>query len=166
MKFIKNFLSCFKKEKPISKSLSENTFDNIFLIQKDHFEDFYSTIKFKNGEEVFARIVSSNENGKTILLLNSPIKITEINSKRRGMVSGYKVEPWLKTTNNDLFVVDLEDVLTLTESSDNKIIQMYETFIKQINGEEISKETPTRKMGYISNVKDAKELLEKLYNNS
>ena len=82
------------------------------------------------------------------------------------MVSGYKVEPWLKTTNNDLFVVDLEDVLTLTESSDNKIIQMYETFIKQINGEEISKETPTRKMGYISNVKDAKELLEKLYNNS
>ena len=28
-------------------------------------------------------------------------------------VYGYKVEPWLKTTKQDLMVVNLEDVLTL-----------------------------------------------------
>lgn len=158
------FLNLFKKKE--EHKLKEKTSESIFLIDKEDLEDFYSSIKFKNGEEVFAKVAPSKEKDKIILLISNPIIVTEIsNRKRGGIVSGYKVEPWMKTTNNDLFVVNIEDVLTLTESNDKIMIQMYEKFVRQ-DESDYSQKIASRKMGYLSNVNDAKNLLEKLYNNS
>ena len=56
-------------------------------------EDFYGTIKFKNGEEIFAKVAASEEEDRTMLILHNPILITEIKGKRG--IMGYKVEPWL-----------------------------------------------------------------------
>ena len=54
-------------------------------------DDFYGTIKFKNGEEVFAKIAASEEADRTMLVIHHPITICEVKS-RAGTV-GYKVEP-------------------------------------------------------------------------
>ena len=35
-----------------------------------------------------------------------------------GSIYGYKFEPWLKTSKEDLLIINLEDVLTLVESKD------------------------------------------------
>ena len=59
-------------------------------------DDFYGTIKFKNGEEVFAKIAASEETDRIMLVIHHPITVCEVKS-RAGTV-GYKVEPWLKTT--------------------------------------------------------------------
>ena len=72
-------------------------------------EDFYATLKFKSGEEIFARVAASEEDDRTMLLVSNPVVVNEINSKH-GVV-GYKVEPWLKTTTDDMFFVNLNDVL-------------------------------------------------------
>ena len=90
-------------------------------------DDFYSTIKFKNGEEVFAKVAASEEEDRTMLIISNPITIVEI--KSRGGIVGYKVEPWLKTTHEDMFIINLSDVLTLSESSDVTMINMYQQFI-------------------------------------
>lgn len=159
---ILSFFTGKKEDTTLAKVESQS----IFLIDKEDLEDFYSSIKFKNGEEVFAKVAPSKERDKTILLLSNPIVVTEINTRKRGgMVTGYKVEPWMKTTNNDLFVVNIDDILTLTESNDVTMIQMYEKFIRQ-DESDYSGKVASRKMGYLSNVDDAKKLLEKLYNNS
>ena len=124
-------------------------------------EDFYGTIKFKNGEEIFAKVAASEEEDRTMLILHNPILITEIKGKR-GVV-GYKVEPWLKTTREDMFIINMADVLTLSESSDIEMIMMHQRYLRDSQYDEDNKSKIDRKMGYIGNVHDAKEVLEKLY---
>ena len=127
-------------------------------------EDFYATIKLKSGEEIFAKVAASEEEDKTMLIISNPITICEI--KSRTNVVGYKLEPWLKTTKEDMFLINLEDVLTLSESSDIEMIMMYQSYIRQANKESLKQSKINRRMGYISNINDAKEILEKLYKNS
>ena len=125
-------------------------------------DDFYATIKLKCGDEIFCKVAASEEEGRTMLLVSNPIVVTEI--KVRGSVQGYNFEPWLKTTKEDMFILNLDDVLTMTESEDIEMILYYQDYIRKMFQGNYSK--LNRKMGYLSSVHEAKEVLEKLYNNS
>ena len=127
-------------------------------------DDFYATIKFKSGEEIFARVGYSEEEDRTFLILSSPVIIERI--KNTAGIQGFRVEPWLKTSKDDLFIVNLDDVLTLNESTDMETISMHETFSQQHDEYYNPKKKLNRKMGYISTIKEAKKSLEQLYNNS
>ena len=127
-------------------------------------DDFYATIKLKTGEEIFALVGYSEEEDRIFLLLETPITIEKI--RNRGGIQGFRVEPWLKTSKDDLFVVNMEDVLTLSESHDLETIHMHETFSKQQEQLYHPQKKLSRKMGYISTIKAAKKSLENLYNNS
>ena len=123
-------------------------------------DDFFSTVKLKSGEEIFAKVAASEEDGRTMLLITNPIVVNEIKGKM-GTV-GYKVEPWLKTTTEDMFIINLDDVLTMSESNDIEMIMMYQNYVRSSK-----KDTNTkinRRMGYVGNVHDTKELLEKIFN--
>jgi len=127
-------------------------------------DDFYATVKLKTGEEIFAKVAACEEEDRTFLIISNPITVNEI--KGRTGVIGYKLEPWLKTTTDDMFIINLEDVLTLSESSDVEMIMMYQSFVRQSNKERNKQSKISRRMGYIANVNDAKEILEKLFKNS
>ena len=126
-------------------------------------DDFFATIKFKSGEEIFCKVASTEEEDKIILLVSNPVIIAEI--KGRTGVVGYKVEPWLKTTKEDMFLINLNDVLTMSESNDFEMINMHQQYVKHNdrNNDGSSKYKLDRKMGYISNINDAKSILEKIY---
>ena len=124
-------------------------------------DDFYATIKFKSGEEIYAKVAASEEEDRTMLILHSPITISEIRGKAG--LAGYKVEPWLKTTREDMFIINLDDVLTLSESSDIQMIMMYKNFLRDSERDNKHQSKMSRRMGYLSNVNDAKEILEKIY---
>ena len=130
-------------------------------------EDFYATLKLKTGEEIFAKIAASEEEDRTYIVVSYPIMISEVKTKT-GRQFGYKMEPWLKTTTEDMFILKLDDVLTMSESSDIEMISLYQSYVRQSSklSSNLSKTKMSRKMGYISNVNDAKEILEKLYKNS
>ena len=127
-------------------------------------DDFYSTIKLKTGEEIFAKVAATEEEDRTLLIVTNPIIVAEI--KGRTGVMGYKIEPWLKTTTEDMFILNIEDVLTLSESSDIEMISMYQTYCRESDKTKRNQTKISRKMGYLANVNDAKEILEKLYKNS
>ena len=127
-------------------------------------EDFYATVKLKTGEEIFAKVAASEEEDRTFLIVSSPIVVSEIKN-RTGMI-GYKLEPWLKTTTEDMFIINLEDVITLSESSDIEMISMYQNYLREYLRKDSNQAKISRKMGYIANIHDAKEILEKLYKNS
>lgn len=126
-------------------------------------EDFYATIKLKTGEEIFAKVAANEEENRTLLIISNPIVVSEIKN-RNG--SGYKIEPWLKTSKDDMFILNFDDVLTISESSDIDMIMMYQSYIRQSIREKKSEPKINRRMGYISNVNDAKDILEKLYRDS
>ena len=86
-------------------------------------DDFYCTLKLKTGEELFARVAASEEDDRTMLLVSNPVIVDEIRTKHG--IAGYKVEPWLKTTTEDMFVINMNDVLTMSESNDIEMIMMY-----------------------------------------
>ena len=124
-------------------------------------DDFYCTVKLKSGEEIFAKVAASEEEDRTMLLVSHPIVVQELKGKS-GTV-GYKIEPWLKTTTDDMFVIKLDDVLTMSESSDIEMIMMYQDYIRTSNKQKGNNSTIDRKMGRLGNVNDVKEILEKIF---
>ena len=127
-------------------------------------DDFYATIKFKNGEEIFAKVAASEEEDRTMLVIHNPITAVEI--KQRGQMVGYKVEPWLNTNKDDMFIINLSDVLTMSESDDVHMISMFQQFVQDQSRAQKKMPKLSRKMGYLSTVNDAKDILEKLYKSS
>ena len=127
-------------------------------------EDFYATVKLKSGEEIFAKVAASEEKERTMLIISNPIIVEELKGKR-GVV-GYKIEPWLKTTTDDMFIIKLDDVLTLSESSDIEMIMMYQDYIRSADRDNKNQPNISRNMGYLDTVNDTKELLEKIFKKS
>ena len=124
-------------------------------------DDFYATLKLKTGEEIFAKIAATEEEDRTMLLISNPIIIHELKGKM-GVV-GYKIEPWLKTTTDDMFIINLADVLTMSESSDVEMIMMYQDYIRASDKNTTNHSPINRKMGRLGNVNDVKEILEKIF---
>ena len=124
-------------------------------------DDFYATLKLKSGEEIFAKVAASEEDDRTMLLVSNPVVVNEIKS-RMGVV-GYKVEPWLKTTTEDMFILNISDVLTMSESSDIEMIMMYQDYVRSSNKTGDNHSKLDRKMGRLGNVNDVKEILEKIF---
>ena len=125
-------------------------------------DDFFATIKFKCGDEIFCKVAASEEDERTMLLISHPIQVQPI--KTRGSITGYKFEPWLKTSQEDLFVINLDEVLTMSESENIEMIMNYQDYIRKSTQGNFQK--LDKKMGYLGNVVDAKEVLEKLYKSS
>ena len=127
-------------------------------------DDFYATIKLKCGDEIFCKVAASEEEDKTVLLISNPI-ILSLVKNRGGSSIGYKIEPWLKTTTEDMFIINMNDVLTMSESSDIEMIFMYQKYVT--SSDKVNKGTPelSRKMGYLGKVNDTKDLLEKIFKN-
>ena len=108
-------------------------------------EDFYCTLKLKySGEEIFAKVAASDEGDRTMLLVSHTVVIEEV--KMRNQCMGYKFEPWIKTSSEDM-----------------EMIHYYQDFIQKSNKRNRTK--MSKKMGYIGNVNEVKGMLEKLYNN-
>lgn len=127
-------------------------------------EDFYASIKFINGEEIFSRVIPCEEQEELKLLLSDPIIIIEVKT-RYGFA--YKVEPWMKTTKEDMFIVKMDNILTMTETTDLEIIAVHEKFVKQKKQDELefglNHFELTKEMGYVSNIEEAKMILEKIF---
>ena len=127
-------------------------------------DDFYGTIKFKNGEEIFAKVAASEEEDRTMLIIHTPVIVSEV--KAKGGIVGYKVEPWLKTSREDMFIINMDNILTLSESSDMEMIGMYQNFLQDFKRDTQHNIQNNRKMGYLATVNAARGYLEKIYNES
>ena len=65
-----------------------------------------------------------------------------------------------------MFIVNMDDVLTMSESSDVEMIVNYQDFIRRMFKGDGNSTKPSKEMGFISTVSEAKEVLEKIFNNS
>ena len=126
-------------------------------------EEFYSIIKLVSGEEIFA-LVSVDENDENpVLLLQNPVIMSTIHTPGGSMV---KVQPWMDMPDETMFIIRLDKVITMIESKDQKLIDVYNNYNEESDQEEPLDGCvmPTSKMGYLSSVKDARKDLEDLFN--
>jgi len=123
-------------------------------------EEFYASIKLVSGEEVFALVSVSEEEDRTLLILDNPVIISPMMA-RNGVMMGYKVEPWMTLPDDDMYIIDIKNVMAMSEVTDEDIIGVYHKFSKST-----SRVTIDRKMGFLSKVDEARKKLEKVYKNS
>ena len=137
-------------------------------------DEFYAIIKLTSGEEILS-IVSVDENdGDPLLLLQNPITMKVYNT-HHGM--HIKVKSWIEMSSDDIFIIKPDRIITMTETTDDKLIDIYTSYINDDEEDDTglyqsSKDKnsgltkPSRKMGYISSVESARKKLEDIFNNS
>ena len=126
-------------------------------------EEFYAILKLVSGEEIFSLIiVDSTEEDDTVIVLQNPVIMWTISNPNGTFI---KVKPWMELPDEDIFMIRLDKVITMTETDDKKLIKLYNHYISgdelvhDING--LTK--PDSDMGYISSVEDARKNLEKTF---
>jgi len=123
-------------------------------------QEFYAAIKLVSGEEIFAIVSPTDEEGRTLLILENPVIIEPMVSRNAGIV-GYKVKPWMNIPDDDIFIIDMNKVITMTEIDNEQIIQIYKKYMNDSSQVDLEKS-----MGFISKVNDARKVLEKIYNSN
>ena len=128
-------------------------------------EEFYAIIKLVSGEEVFSLIMVDDEQENPIIIMQNPIIIKMLHSPQMECI--IKVKPWMELSEEDFFMIRLDKVLTMTESTNEKLIEVYNNYIsddeQEIEMNTNGKVKPDSKMGYVSTVEDARKHLETLY---
>lgn len=130
-------------------------------------EEFYAAIKLVSGEEVFSLISYDENDGDPLLILQSPVIMKVID---HGIGSYVKIKPWMEVPNDDLFIIKLDKVITMTEVKDRNLIHCYEKYNNDEDDDKESIQTHqdgrvkiSDKMGYISSVQEARKKLEDLF---
>tara|TARA_B100001248_G_scaffold225543_1_gene183149 strand:+ start:205 stop:615 length:411 start_codon:yes stop_codon:yes gene_type:complete len=129
--------------------------------------DFHATIKLITGEEIFALVSVDNTEEDPVIIMQSPVIMKVLSTGRGSMM---KIRPWLEVPGDDIYIIKYDRIITMSEVKDKMIISMYTTYCDEgdfdfgefIN-EESSNHEVTKKMGYISNVEDARKKLEDLF---
>ena len=125
-------------------------------------EEFHAVIKLVTGEEIFALVSVDENDGDPILLLMNPV----IMKVMRNHVGQYvKVKPWMEIPTDDLFVIKYDKIITMTEVKEEETIKFYNRYLNDddVDFEDDGRTKISDKMGYISTVDDAREMLENLY---
>ena len=125
-------------------------------------EEFHAVIKLVTGEEIFALVSVDENDGDPILLLMNPVVMKVM----RNHVGQYvKVKPWMEITTDDLFVIKYDKIITMTEVKEEETIKFYNRYLNDddVDFEDDGRTKISDKMGYISTVDDAREMLENLY---
>jgi hypothetical protein len=125
-------------------------------------DDFYASLKLISGEEVFAKVAACDEDDRTLILLHNPVLVQQVRLPGANIVAGYKVEPWMKTNDEDMMVLDMKNVMTMVQCNDIEMITIHQKYVEE-SSQEGTRSRIDRKMGYISSVSDAKKMLEHLY---
>ena len=79
-------------------------------------------------------------------------------------MTALKVVPWMKLTDDTMFIVEMNRIITMTEVNDSSIIKIYQKYIRERN-KISSKSQLSSNMGFISSIADARVSLEKIYEN-
>ena len=135
-------------------------------------DEFYSILKLVSGEEIFALVCVDESNDEPILILHNPIKMKTLTQMNH--LNYIKVTPWMELSEEDMFVLKMDKVITMTECHDQRLIKIYKQYIEEKNSDDIeiiqsrSKKGKVKlsgdpRLGYISSVEKKRQSLEDLF---
>jgi len=128
-------------------------------------EEFYAIIKLISGEEIFSLVSVDDNDGETVVILQNPITVKSFVYNGNPLL---KVKPWVELSDEDIFVIRFDKIITMTESKNKKLIEVYHNYLDD-NDDDSSvyntsgKVSVSQKMGYISSVEDARKKLEEIF---
>ena len=130
-------------------------------------EEFYATLKLISGEEVVAKVCYLPDEDK--LLLDKPLVVENAKQKKGNVeVTGFQLKEWISATFDEMFIINRNHIITMTEITDD-IQEFYERTLNKIEGGKSlagrGGKLP-RKSGYLGSIKEMKKSLEEIYKKS
>ncbi len=128
---------------------------------ESEYDEFLASIKLVSGEEILSKVVIDSEDSQKIMIDN-PVICEEVRSPGANIPMGYKFEPWMKLTDEECFILNLDKVITLSEIKDEMVLDTYHQIVR--NGFKRTHPDLNREMGYINSVEKSRNIIEKLFN--
>ena len=73
--------------------------------QSEPYDEFVAAIKLVTGEEVLTKVVVNNDHQEETIILDNPLICQEVRSMGANIPLGYKFEPWIKMSDEDVFII-------------------------------------------------------------
>ena len=128
---------------------------------KEPYDEFIATVKLCSGEEILTKVIVDYSSEEEQIIIDNPVVCSEVRTAGASIPLGYKFEPWIKMSEEDVFILNLDKVITLSEIKDDLVIKTYNNIIE--GGFKRQHPDLDREMGYVNNVDKAREIIEKLY---
>jgi len=139
----------------MKKTLIMNSLMSPSRSKMDKHEEFLAAIKLVSGEELLSIVTSVRDDNGDYLIVDNPIEVEEI--VLAGNKAGAKVQPWMKFSKEEQFIIPKEHIITIVEV-DAEVQVFYAMSLRKLNGDLI----PEGK-GRISTVDEARIILENSY---
>ena len=128
---------------------------------KEPYDEFVATVKLVSGEEILTKVIVDYSSEEEQIIIDNPVVCSEVRTPGANVPLGYKFEPWIKMTEEDVFVLNLDKIITLSEIKDDLVIKTYENIVE--SGFKRQHPDLDRSMGYVNDVGSARKIMEKLY---
>ena len=118
--------------------------------------EFLAAIKLVSREELLSMVTSVHDENGDYLIVENPIEVEEVILPNKQ--AGAKVQPWMKFSREDQFVIPKDKVITIVEVAEDVEV-FYHMSLRKLNTDFI-----TDAKGKISTVDEARIKLNKIFN--
>ena len=118
--------------------------------------EFLAAIKLVSGEEILSMVTSVHDENGDYLIVENPIEVEEVLLPNKQ--AGAKVQPWMKFSKEDQFVIPKDKIITIVEVAE-EVAVFYHMSLRKLNTDFI-----TDAKGKISTVDEARIKLDKIFN--
>lgn len=121
---------------------------------KDKKPEFLAALKLVSGEEILSMVTHVHDANGDYLIVENPIQVEEITLPNK--ITGAKVQPWMKFSREEEFIIPKDKIITIVEV-DPEVQIFYAMSLRKLGGDFVSKE------GRLSTVEEARVNLDKLF---
>ena len=118
--------------------------------------EFLAAIKLVSGEELLSMVTSVHDENGDYLIVENPIEVEEVLLPNKQ--AGAKVQPWMKFSREEQFVIPNDTIITIVEVAE-EVAVFYHMSLRKLNNDFI-----TDAKGKISTVDEARIKLNKIFN--
>ena len=117
--------------------------------------EFLAAIKLVSGEEILSMVTSVHDENGDYLIVENPIEVEEVMLPNKQ--AGAKVQPWMKFSREEQFVIPKDKIITIVEVTE-EVAVFYHMSLRKLNTDFI-----TDAKGKISTVDEARIKLDKIF---
>ena len=117
--------------------------------------EFLAAIKLVSGEELLSMVTSVHDENGDYLIVENPIEVEEVMLPNKQ--AGAKVQPWMKFSREEQFVIPKDKIITIVEVAEEGAV-FYHMSLRKLNTDFI-----TDAKGKISTVDEARIKLDKIF---
>ena len=114
--------------------------------------EFLAAIKLVSGEEILSMVTSVHDENGDYLIVENPIEVEEVMLPNKQ--AGAKVQPWMKFSREDQFVIPKDKIITIVEVAEDVAV-FYHMSLRKLNTDII-----TDAKGKITTVDEARIKLD------